>query len=449
MFGGADYTGKALKMPLMETFRRAWADPDLKARIVFVLGVFTVYAFGVHVTIPIPGITPDAMEALVQKIPFFQIVNAFGGGALRRISIFALGLNPYITASIIIQILTTAFPQWKKELQEGGEYARRQQNRRTRLLTLGLCFLQGFGLLRLMASQAGGNVITVSTMVTVTIFWTAGAMFVLWLGEQISEKGIGNGVSLMIFIGIIISLPGQGASLYKGMDEGLQWYQIALLVLIFLATTWIIVLFTTAQRRIPIQHMRRMIGTKSLGGQTSYLPLSVNMAGVIPIIFAISLVYIPYQFANMLPKGAAQDFLNNVATYVNPGAPWPKGAIGCLIYTILIFFFTYFYTAIQYNVEDIANNLKRGGSFIPGVRPGKQTRDFLDGVISRITVAGAGFLSIVALVQYVGPAAVYSLGTFIPASSSIIGGTSLLIVVSVALDTMRQIEANILMKNYG
>lgn len=450
MFGGGDYSGKGLKMPLMETFRRAWADPDLKSRIIFVLGIFGVYAFGVHVPVPIPGLKPDVMAELLKNVPFFQLLNIFGGGALRRISIFALGLNPYITASIIIQILTTAFPQWKKELQEGGEYARRQQNKRTRLLTLGLCVFQSWGLLGLMVQSHITQLAPLPARLTVMVFWTAGAMFVLWLGEQVSEKGIGNGVSLMIFAGIVISLPNQGGAIIAAMKVGFAWYQAALLVLLFLGTTWFIILFTTAQRRIPIQHMRRMIGTKSMGGQTSYLPLSVNMAGVIPIIFAISLVYIPSQFANMLPRTwALRSFLEGVALWVSPSAPFPKGLSGCFIYTVLIFFFTYFYTAIQYNVEDIANNLKRGGSFIPGVRPGKQTRDFLDGVISRITVAGAAFLSVVALMQYIGPAAVNSLGTVIPQSTSILGGTSLLIMVSVALDTMRQIEANLLMKNYG
>lgn len=269
----------------------------------------------------------------------------------------------------------------------------------------------------------------------------------LWLGEQISEKGIGNGISLMIFAGIIISLPNQVSRLMEGYHEGfVSIFQILILVALFLLTTWVVVLFTTAQRRIPIQHMRRQFGTKMMGGQTSYLPLSLNMAGVIPIIFAVSLIYIPQQFAQMFPNTGFGNFLTTLGEYLDPGNPnLLKAALGALIYTMLIFFFTYFYTAIQYNVEDISNNLKRGGSFIPGVRPGKQTKDFLDGVISRITVVGAVFLAIIALSQYLTP-----LIAQLPRGSyNLIGGTSLLIMVSVALETMRQIEANLLMKQYG
>jgi len=410
----------------------------------FILGMFAIYSAGVHVQVPIPNVSPEEVYDKLKGIAFFQLLDVFGGGALRRLSVLALGLNPYITASIILQILTTAIPKWKKELQEGGEYARRGQNRRTRGLTLILCIFQGAGLLGMMSSAlAEAN--TFFVKFTVLVFWTAGAMFMLWLGEQITEKGIGNGVSLMIFAGIIISLPNQGQMLWQQWSDGvIQIWQIAILVAIFLATTWVIVLFTTAQRRIPIQHMRRMVGTKQMGGQTSYLPLSVNMAGVIPIIFAVSLVYMPDQVAAFFPPGSnLANFFHSVQEFFRPGIDSWKGLLACVFYSALIFFFTYFYTAIQYNVEDIANNLKRGGSFIPGVRPGKQTKDFLDGVISRITIVGAAFLSLVALVQYVAPDVSGVTGV------NIIGGTSLLIVVSVALETMRQIEANLLMRNYN
>ncbi len=441
--GGGAFGDKGLRLPLMETLRLAWADPDLRQKIVFVLMMFAVYAFGINVQVPIPGISSeDAVKKLMESIPFFSLLDVFGGGALRKISIFALGLNPYITASIIMQILAQSIPAWKKEIQEGGEYARRQQNRRTRFLTLFLCVFQSLGLLGLMAQ---GIPLDTWTRITVTIFWTAGAMFMLWLGEQISEKGIGNGVSLMIFAGIVISLPTQGAAVVDQLSKGfVAWYQIVLLVVIFLAVTWLVVLFTTAQRRIPIQHMRRQVGTKAIGGSTSYLPLSINLAGVIPIIFAVSLVLIPQQFAAMFPaNSSAGDFLRTLGDYLYPALTFPKGVIGCIVYTILIFFFTYFYTAIQYNVEDISNHLKRAGSFIPGVRPGKQTRDFLDGVISRITIVGAMFLAVIAILQYLAPGitGIQNVGYFF--------GTSLLIMVSVALETMRQIEANLLMKQYG
>ncbi len=443
MFGGGG--DKALSMPLMETLRQAWADEELRRKLLFVLGMFSVFALGINVPVPIPGLSSSDLSNFVKNIPFFQLLDVFGGGGLRRLSIFALGLNPYITASIIMQILTQAYPAWKLELKEGGEYARRQQNKRTRLLTLVLCVFQSLGLLTMLSGVLPPEAQTVVIKTTVIIFWTAGAMFVLWLGEQISEKGIGNGVSLMIFAGIILSLPNQVKQVLATYEQGYaQWYQVVLLVLLFLGTTWLIVMFTIAQRRIPIQHMRRVVGTKMLGGQTSYLPLSVVMAGVIPLIFAVSLIFIPQQFASMFPTGHSMNvFLLAVGDWLNPMSSFPKGLVASVIYTALIFFFTYFYTAIQFNVDDISDNLKRGGSFIPGVRPGKQTRDFLDGVISRITVAGAGFLAFVALIQYVA----WSLTKI--QSVSIIGGTSLLIMVSVALETMRQIEASLLMKHYG
>lgn len=446
-YGGGPKGDKGLQLPVMETLRLAWGDPDLRSRILFVFAMFAVFALGAHIPVPIPGVTSEQLFEGLKDNPFFALLDAIGGGALRRVSIFALGLNPYITSSIILQILTTAFPQWKKELQEGGEYARRQQNKRTRALTLVLCGFQGFGLLQII-SQAVPLDPWIKAMIL--IFWTAGAMFMLWLGEQISERGIGNGVSLMIFAGIVISVPYQAQLVGRAVTDGVtQVWQVGLLLAILVAVTWFVVYFTTAQRRIPIQHMRRMVGTRVLqGGSTSYLPLSVNTAGVIPIIFAVTLLMVPAQFASFFPANSQiGGFLQEVASYLNPsfgqGGAWYKPIAGSVFYTMMIFFFTYFYTAIQYNVEDISNNLKRAGSFIPGVRPGKQTRDFLDGVISRITVVGAVFLAAVALVQYIVP------GITGISQVSVVGGTTLLIMVSVALETMRQIEANLLMKQYG
>jgi preprotein translocase subunit SecY len=448
--GGTTGGDKGLSLPLTETIRLAWADPDLRQRILFVLYMFGVFALGVHVPVPIPGVrSEDVVEQLKKMGGAFDMINMFGGGALAKLSIFALGLNPYITGSIIIQILTTANPKWKQEQQEGGEYARKLQNKRTRGLALALCFIQGWGLLQIMSAVPAVAQLAFGMKFIVLLFWTAGAMFMLWLGEQISERGIGNGVSLMIFAGIVLAMPGEATRLWEGVQGGnVKIYSIAIVALLFLAATWAIVYFTTAQRRIPIQHMRRMVGTRMTGGQTSYLPLSVNMAGVLPIIFAVSLIGLPYQFGTMMggENTAGGRFMFEAAQWLNPNAPnIGKAILASLLFTFLIFFFTYFWTAIQYNVEDISNNLKRGGSFIPGVRPGKQTKDFLDGVISRITVVGAAFIAGVALLQYVAPRI-----AGVPSGLvSVIGGTSLLILVSVALETMRQIEANLLMKQYG
>jgi preprotein translocase subunit SecY len=447
---------KGLSLPLAETIKRAWEDPDLRQRLSFVLFMFAVYALGVHIPVPVPGFDSEKVVDLLKGSPFFQLLNVFGGGALRRLSIFALGLNPYITSSIIMQVMQQAIPEWKKDMQEGGEYARKKNNQRTRGLTILLCFFQGWGFLQYMRVVPAIAALTPFDNATILIFWTAGSIFQLWMGEQISERGIGNGVSLMIFAGIILSLPYQAETIIRGLQTGtVAWWSIIVVLALFLAATWFIVYFTTAQRKIPIQHMRRQVGTKTMGGQTNYLPLSLNMAGVMPIIFAVSLVYIPSQFAGMLggattPAGA---WLENLGSFLNPAngqaisqqVPLPRGLIGCLFYTSLIMFFNYFWTAMQYNVQDIADNLKRHGSFIPGVRPGKQTRDFLDAVISKITLVGAIFIALVALLQYVTPALARIDASFV----SVIGGTSLLIMVSVALETMRQIESSVLMRQYN
>jgi preprotein translocase subunit SecY len=434
---------KGLRYSLFDTLRLAWADEELRGRLQFILLILVVYVLGVNIPVPIPNISPAAIEDLVKNSPMFQIMNAMGGGALKRISIFALGLNPYIVASIILQVMTYATPKWKEEMKEGGEYARRQQNRRTRLLTLALCAFQGMGLIN--ALRPALTEALPWHIPLIILFWTAGSMFMLWLGEQVSERGIGNGISILIFTGIVISLPSLIENVISGTRTGLVgWGSVVALIVLFFATTWFIVYFTVAQRRIPIQHMRRNFGTKSMGGQVSYLPIAVAMAGVIPIIFAITLVYLPSQFLGMTRPGTfMNDVLTTVAQFMSPDLSRPTGWVGALIYMLLIFFFTYFWTALTYNVEDIADNLKKGGSYIQGIRPGRQTRDYLNGVVSRITFLGSVFLAAAALTQYILPLIVPSFQ-----SVGLIAGTSLLIMVSVALETMRQIEANLITKQY-
>lgn len=441
--GGGD---KSLKMNLADTFRLAWADPELRARLKFVFFIFAVYALGVNIPVPIPGVNTAQLESMMDSNQFLQLMSMMGGGAIKKISIFALGLTPYITASIIMQVLQAAYPQFKQEMKEGGQYARQKMGRRTRFLSIGLSLFQGWGIFQ-MFKQLGvvPSGAPATTGLVVVIFWMAGSMLMLWLGEQVSEKGIGNGVSLLIFCGIIISFP-QIVKVISGAVAGgsTSWFSVILTAALFFAVVWFIVYFTIAQRRIPIQHMRRQLGTQQMGGQTSYLPFSLNMVGVMPIIFAVSLIYMPAQFATMFgPTSTVGSFFEKLSRFLSPNFTTWQGFIGAFAYILLIFFFTYFYTAIQFNVDDIADNLKRGGSFIPGIRPGKQTRDFLDKVISRVTIVGAGFLALVALTQYVIP-------LFMNVQSiNMVFGTSLLIMVSVALETMRQIEANLLMKQYG
>lgn len=450
--GGGDMMGpgdKGLKFSLADTFRMAWADPDLRQRIIFVLSVFALFAFCIHVPVPMPGVPTADIEEAVKSNGFLAMLGMMGGRALQRVSILALGLGPYITASIIMQILNAANPAWKKELQEGGEFARRAQGKRTRYLTLALCAAQGWGLIKtLQGAIPSMNAAVIANPwlpYTTILFWTAGAMLMLWLGEQLTERGIGNGVSLIIFAGIVISFPSTVQQVWESIQNGTTaWYAGVIVLVMFFFSTWFITYFTIAQRRIPVQHIRRQFGTKSMGGATSYLPFSVVMVGVIPIIFAIALIQIPYQFMGWFPVGSqGHTILQNVAAFLNPNFSDWRGFVGVFIYAGLIFFFSYFYTAVQFNVEDIANNLKRAGSFIPGIRPGKQTKDFLDGVISRITVVGALFLAAVALSPYLLPLFINVVNV------QLLFGTSLLIMVSVALETMRQIEANILMKQYG
>ena len=441
--GGGTGGDKGLRMRLADTFRLAWADQDLRKRLQFILFIFAVYSFGVHVPVPVPGIDPAQMQKLLENNQFFNLINTIGGGAFKRVSIFALGLGPYISASIIMQVLTYAFPQWKEELKEGGEYARRKQNQRTRLLMMGLCIFQGMGILQ-MLTRALAMPLAPFSMIAILVFWTAGSMFMLWLGEQLTEKGIGNGTSLLIFAGICNGVPNVVDIVYKALKSGtVHWPQIVMVILLYAGTTWLVVLFTIAQRRIPIEHIRRNFGTKSMGGKTSYLPFAVNLAGVMPIIFALALLSLPKMFATAVPTNSPlYQGIDTLEHFLYPDFTRWQGYVGAVVYTLMIFFFTFFYTSLQYNVDDIADNLKRGGSFIRGIRPGKQTRDFLDKVISRITFVGAGFLSVVALTQFVLPliAPIQNLG--------LIGGTSLLIMVSVALETMRQIEANLLSKQY-
>lgn len=432
-------------MKLADTFRMAWDEPELRQRILFIFAIFGIYAIGLQVSVPIQGFDAVAIENLVKESQILQMLGLFGGRGIYRLSIFSLGLNPYITASIIMQLMKVAIPALKQEEQEGGQYARQRQAQRTKLLTIVLCVFQSIGFLGLL--RAGLGDLTLWQKVLIIVYWTAGAQFVLWLGEQIQEKAIGQGVSLMIFAGIVVSLPYQTSLLADEVKSGVvQIWQILLLLMIFIAITGLIVFFTVAQRRITIQHMRRHTGTGVLGGQTSYLPIPVNAAGVIPIIFAVALIFLPQQFASFSQPGTGwHDFWVEVGAFLspNPGAFWYHWVTGTVLYGGLIFFFTYFWTAIQYNVEDIAKNLKQSGAYIPGVRQGKQTEKFLDDVITKITVVGALFLAFIALVPY-----------WIPVLTGIqsvrmVGGTSLLIIVSVVLDLMRQIEANLLMRGYG
>ena len=427
--------------PFIEAMAAAWAIPELRRRLLFVFAMFGVYVIGLH--IPLPGISSGAMDTLFNKSGggILNLVDVFSGGALKKFTIFAMGIVPYINASIIMQLLTFAIPSWQ-EMSKEGESGRKRIAQYTRYLTMGLALAQATGFVIYLR---GNHVLSSSIPMSFEIILTmiAGTAFLMWLGEQITDKGIGNGVSLIIFCGIMVRLPSQLVGVAAGVVAGtIKPWQVLILVIAFFATVIGVVFVTLGQRKIPIQHVRKIVGNKMSQGGTSYLPFKVAQAGVIPIIFALSIQLLPATFATFVPKTSAlSPLLTKASAIMQPG----YSPIAALIYAAIIVFFTYFYTAVTMNVEQITDDLKKYGSFIPGIRPGKPTMEYLDKVMTRITLAGALFLAFIALLQYWIPAIT---GTNGANQFTLVGGTSLLIVVGVALDTMQAIEAQLLMRNY-
>jgi len=421
---------------MIEAMIRAWSIPELRKRISFVLGMMAVFAIGAH--IPVPGIDHSVIQNMLRNGGggILQLIDAFGGGALRRMSIFAMGIGPYINASIIMQMMTIALPQLDA-LSKEGESGRKQIAKITRNLTVLLAFVQAMGII-LMFGQNGAH-LSIFARFEICVVLTAGSSFLLWIGEQVTQKGVGNGISLVIFAGILLSLPTQGSLVLAQVKAGTPWFNVIILIAAFVATVWFIIMITQGTRRIPIQHTKRVIGRSQTQGGASYFPIKVNSAGVIPIIFAISLMLFPATIVNAIPSKTpfflkAKEFL----LQLNPGQNIPS----TLFYALLVIVFTYFYTAIVMNVQEIADNLKKYGNYIPGIRPGKPTFEYLERTISRITLAGAFFLAMIAVAQYIVP----NITGF--KSVTLIGGTSLLIIVGVAIETMQAIEAQLLMRNY-
>jgi preprotein translocase subunit SecY len=414
----------------------AFKLPDLRKRILFLAGMFAVFVIGLH--IPVPGIDREKMDALFNVGGVMGMLDVFSGGALRKFTIFAMGITPYINASIIMQLLTIAVPQLE-QLAKEGEHGRKKISQYTRYLTVILAAMQAMGMNKILQGM-GILQATPFLFFEIVITLTAGTAFLMWLGEQITDKGIGNGVSLIIFASIVARLPSQiGQTIDFTMVGSIKPTQVIALIVIFLGTIVGIVAIQQAQRKIPIQHVKRVVGNKVYGGTSSFLPLRVNSAGVIPIIFALSIQLFPMTIAQF--AGTSSTFgrwLNFAVPYISPGGNiW--AALG---YALMIVFFTYFYTAVTFNVPEVAENLKKYGSFIPGIRPGKPTLEYLDRVMTRITLAGSIFLALIALMQYWTPQ-LTGINTF-----SLVGGTSLLIVVGVALETMQAIEAHLLMRHY-
>lgn len=403
---------------------------ELKNKVFFTLLMLVVYRFGIHV--PVPGVDVSKIEALFQSGSLFGMLDLFSGGALSKFSLFAMSITPYINASIIMQLLTIAIPtleQWSKEGAEG----RKKINQVTRYGTVAIAFIQGFAMALGLQSEGALLKPGIGTVLTIALTLTAGTVFLMWIGEQITEKGIGNGISLIIFCGIIARLPDGIATLYQYAKTGAAgWLNIGLFVLIAIFVLVFVIAIQQGVRKIPVQYAKRQVGRKMYGGQSSYLPLKVNQAGVIPVIFASSVLMFPPAVAQFIKI----DWVQSIGKMLAWGTP-----LNTVLYIALIIFFTYFYTAVTFNVQEMSENLKKHGGFIPGIRPGKPTSDFLDRVMSRITLGGALFLAFIAITPNI-------IGSLTGISGIYFGGTALLIVVGVALDTMKQIEAMVLMRHY-
>ncbi len=445
---------------MLESIKRITGIPELKARIIFTLLMLIVCRVGVF--IPVPGIHGDLALSYFKQATgggqnLFQLVDIFSGGAFAQMTIIALGVVPYISASIIMQLLMALWPDLQREVRENPDAGRRKVNKYTRLLTVFLAFIQASLFARFAIQMNLDNPgIIVPEMFHVQAFgfpWlfylvfvvtmTTGTIFLMWIGEQITEKGVGNGMSLIITLGIISSLPSTIGSVIKQLNlDSQEPGQLTFSSLLVLFTVFVLVIIATiliiqGVRKIPVQYARRVVGRREVQGGGSFVPLKINYAGVIPVIFASSLLMFPATIGQFLGKGSA--WMGVVANALSPGS-W----IYMTIYVLLILFFTYFWTATQFHPEQIASDMKKNGAFIPGIRQGKPTQDYLETTMNRITLIGAVFLALIAIL----PALVGKILHVDPAISYFFGGTTLLILVGVVLDTMKQIESHLLMKRY-
>ena len=418
-------------------FGNIFKIPELKKRILYTFALLIVYRIGVHV--PTPGIDAVALASFFARAKgtLLGMFDMFSGGALERLSVFALGIMPYISASIILQLLTVVVPHLER-LSKEGEQGRKKITQYTRYGTVLLSIIQGFGIsvgLEQMSSPGGASVVLnpgweFRLMTVITL--TAGTAFIMWLGEQITEKGIGNGISLIIFAGIVARLPNAVANTFKLLSTGEMGIFLILIMIIFMiAVVGFIIFVEQAQRRIPVQYAKRVVGRKMYGGQSTHLPLKINTSGVIPPIFASSIMMFPATIGSFI----AVAWMQNIVSAITPGS-----IIYEVLFVGLIFFFCYFYTAITFNPDDVAENMKKHGGYIPGIRPGKRTADYIERVLTRITLGGAIYVS-----------AVCVLPSILISKFNVpfyFGGTALLIVVGVAIDTVSQIESHMLTRHY-
>ncbi|MEU6831015.1 preprotein translocase subunit SecY [Nocardia beijingensis] len=435
---------------MLSAFVSAFRTPDLRRKILFTLGLIALYRLGA--SLPSPGVDYKSVQECIDLVSggssggIYQLINLFSGGALLQLSVFAIGIMPYITASIIIQLLTVVIPRFE-ELRKEGQSGQTKMTQYTRYLSIALAILQATGLVALAARgqllQGCQKDILADTsifgMIIIVLVMTAGAALVMWFGEQITERGIGNGMSLLIFSGIAARIPSEGKAILDNRG-GLVF---GLVCVAALAIITAVIFVEQGQRRIPVQYAKRVVGRKMYGGSSTYLPLKVNQAGVIPVIFASSLLYLPNLIAQLTGSQNNQNpswWQEIIQKYlVNPGNP-----VYIAIYFSLIVFFTYFYVAITFNPEERADEMKKFGGFIPGYRPGKPTADYLNFVLSRITLPGSIYLGLVAVL----PNLFLDIGASGGTQNLPFGGTAVLIMVSVGLDTVKQIESQLMNRNY-
>lgn len=401
---------------------------ELRQKVIFTLAMFIVFRAGTH--IPVPGVNATVIEQLFRSGNLFGLLDMFSGGALSKFSIFAMSITPYINASIILQLLKVVVPtleQWSKEGEEGFK----KTTKLTRMLTVALAFVQACGMaygLKMAINNPG-----IMSILLIALTLTAGTIFLMWIGEQITARGVGNGISLIIFAGIVSRLPDGLKIIFQYLQAGtVNILNVILFAAIALAMIVFVIIISQGIRKIPVQYAKRVVGKKAYGGHTSYIPLKVNQAGVIPIIFASSVLMFPVTIAQFVDV----PWVKTMGKWFEWGSP-----LQTTLYVLMILFFTYFYTAVSLNIGDLSDNIKKNGGFIPGLRPGKPTTDYLDRVMARITLAGAVFLSLIALMPHV-------IGWITRIDGIYFGGTALLIVVGVALDTMKQIESLVLMRHY-
>jgi preprotein translocase subunit SecY len=432
---------------MLTAFIRAFRTPDLRKKLLFTVFIIAVFRLGQQ--LPTPGVSQKAVQsclAVTQKNNLFQLLNLFSGNGITKLTVFALGIMPYITASIILQLLAVVIPRLETLRQE-GQTGQAKITQYTRYLTVGLAILQSTGIIALARAHSlipncPANLIpnpSVFTITTMVIIMTAGTAVIMWLGELITDKGVGNGMSVMIFTQIIAVVPSQLQLIYVNKPK----YVFVLVLIMAVAIIAFVALMEQAQRRIPIQYAKRMIGRRMYGGTSTYIPLKINQAGVIPVIFASSLLYIPQLAAQLFGQKVNGQLANTGwAAWVNTNLAFGDKPAYVIAYFALILFFTYFYVSITFNPTEVADNMKKSGGFIPGIRPGGPTAGYLSYVLSRLTAAGSVYLALVALIPLV------AIGLLAATAQFPLGGTSILIMVGVGLDTVKQIESQLQQRNY-